>query len=408
MPGYELRAIDPAEVEAFVTMTGDAFQDDPNPDSLAHWAARIDPERTLAAFHDGEVVGTSAIHPRRIVVPGGGLVAMGGISAVGVAATHRGRGLLDRMMRGQLEALHERGEEPVSGLWASEAGIYGRYGFGLATRNGRLRVRSAEARLRAPAERRLRAVEPEAALAELIAVYEAVWTRRAGMLDRDERDWEHRLFDPESRRGGAGRLRGVIQDGPDGAAAGYALFAVRKRNDEERPDDVVELRELMAVDPAAAAALWEHLLRMALARSVTWGLAPLDEPLAHMITDVRAATTGAGDALYVRVVDVGAALSQRTYTAPVDVVLEVADPLCPWNEGRWRLAGDRDGATCERTDAAADLALGAEELGACYLGGTALATLADAGRVQERTAGALTAASGALKGVREPWCPEIF
>jgi predicted acetyltransferase len=269
-------------------------------------------------------------------------------------------------------------------------------------------VRSPEARLRAPAERRLRTIEPEAAIAGLVAVYEALWTRRAGMLSRGDLDWEHRLFDPESRRGGAGRMRGVIQDGPDGAPAGYALFAVRKQNDQGRPDDVVEVRELLALDPAAAAALWEHLLRMSLARSVSWGLAALDEPLPHMLTDVRAATMGAGDALHLRVVDVGAALAQRTYTAPVDVVLEVADPLCPWNEGRWRLAGDRDGATCERTDAAADLVLGAEELGAAYLGGTTLAVLADAGRVQERSAGALTAASGALEGVREPWCPEIF
>ena len=154
--------------------------------------------------------------------------------------------------------------------------------------------------------------------------------------------------------------------------------------------------------------LWEHLLGLSLTRSVEWQLAPEDEPLAHALTDSRAALARLGDGLYVRLVDVGRALSERSYGAPLDVVLDVADDACPWNAGRWRLAADATGATCERTSAAADLALSATELGAAHLGGTPLALLAAAGRVQEHTPGALETASRAFRGLREPWCPAPF
>ena len=129
--------------------------------------------------------------------------------------------------------------------------------------------------------------------------------------------------------------------------------------------------------------LWDHLLRLSLTRSVQWWSGAEDLELPHMLYDARAVTMRLDDGLYVRLVDLPRALAQRTYRAPVDVVLEVADDVCPWNAGRWRLAADATGATCEPTTAPADLALGVLELGAAYLGGTPLATLGAAGRVEE-------------------------
>ena len=139
-----------------------------------------------------------------------------------------------------------------------------------------------------------------------------------------------------------------------------------------------------------------------------WELAPVDEPLPHMLTDERAVTARVGDALYVRLVDIPHALAARSYSAPFDVVLEVADDVLPGNAGRYRLAWDGDGATCEPATAAADLELSVAELGAAYLGGLTLDVLARAGRVRERTPGALAAASAGFRGVAEPWCPETF
>ena len=183
---------------------------------------------------------------------------------------------------------------------------------------------------------------------------------------------------------------------------------MRHHDSDGRSDDVVELRELAADGPDAAAVLWDHLLRLSLTRSVHWWGAAEDLELPHMLFDARAVTMRVEDALYVRLVDVPRALAQRSYRAPVDVVLEVADAVCPWNAGRWRLAADATGATCAPTTDPADLALRRPELGAAYLGGTALATLGAAGRVEEATPGALAAASHAFLGDRPPWAFEVF
>jgi predicted acetyltransferase len=311
------------------------------------------------------------------------------------------------MMVAHLEAIHERGQEAIAALYASEAALYGRYGFGLASRTAALTVRSPEARLRVPPPGPPRHGAPEDLVADMRAVYEAVWRERPGLLSRDDRSWKERISDLPSERHGAGRLRAAVADG-DAGPEGFATFAVRKHERDRHPADVVVLRELIAETPAAAATLWHFLVGLSLTRSVTWDMAPEDEPLIHLLADPRAVDLTISDGLFVRLVDVPRALSERTYSSPVDVVLDVADERCPWNARRVRLAGDPSGASCEPTTAPADLALSATELGAAHLGGTTLDALAAAGRVQELTPGALTAAARAFRGTRAPWCPEMF
>jgi predicted acetyltransferase len=312
------------------------------------------------------------------------------------------------MMRGHLEAVHERGQEPVAALWASEGGIYGRYGYGVASRLLDMTVRSAEARLRVPVpQRRPRTGTPAELLDDMRTVYERVRTDRPGLLARDDVAWDDAISDFEHHREGAGRLRGLTFDGDDGPA-GYAIFAVKNVWADNHPQDVVELRELVSATPEAAAALWHHLLGLRLTRTLHWEFAADDESLPHLLVDPRAVGGQVRDAHWVRLVDVPRALAARTYSTPIDVVLDVADDDCPWNRGRWRLEGDATGARCEPSDARPDVTLTVAELGAAYLGGTTLAVLADAGRVSERTAGALAAASRAFKGPREPWALETF
>jgi predicted acetyltransferase len=408
MSGYELRPIDHDEVETFLRAVQDSFNEEPHAENIALWAKYVEPERTLAAYSGDAIVATSAaVSFRRFTVPGA-RVPLAGISAVGVDAVHRGRGLLGRMMRGLLEAIHERGTEAISGLWASEAGIYGRYGYGMASREWALTVRSPEARLRAPApEERPRAGTPADLLDAIRTIHDAEAARRVGMIDRDALDWEGEIADFEHDREGAGRLRALVWDGPDGPA-GYALYAIRKDWTDHHTNDVVRLQELVALTPDAVAALWDHLLRLALTRRLTWHGAPEDEILPHLLTDPRAVGGTLRDALFLRLVDAPRALAERRYGQAVDVVFEIADEACPWNAGRWRLAGDASGAECDRTSASADLSLDVTDLGAAYLGGTTLAALAGAGRVAEHTPGALAAASQAFKGLREPWTPDQF
>ena len=400
MPGYAFRAIEIAETRAFIDAVNEAFQSDPEKEEVALWIARLEHDRTRVAIHAGAIVGTSGLFSLRLAVPGG-VAPMAGVTAVGVHPSHRRRGVLDGMMRGLLDATHERGEEAISALWASEAGIYGRWGFGSATRGAEVTVRSPQAQLRRAPEDRPQTGDPKALLPAFKAVYAGL-PRRPGLLERDELGWAETLMDLEANREGAGRLRGLVCDG------GYATYAVRKRDVDGRAEDVVELRELLADGPDAAAVLWDHLIRLSLTRSVHWWSAAEDLELPHLLLDARAVTMRIDDGLYVRLVDVPRALTQRRYRSPVDVVLEVADAVCPWNAGRWRLAGDAAGATCEPTADPADLALTATELGAAYLGGTPLATLAAAGRVEEITPGALAATGHAFLGERPPWAFEAF
>jgi predicted acetyltransferase len=137
-------------------------------------------------------------------------------------------------------------------------------------------------------------------------------------------------------------------------------------------------------------------------------MASPDDPLRQMVTDGRALATRPVDSLWVRLVDVGRALSARRYPAPIDFVLEVRDRFCEWNTGRWHLWGHPAGAFCDRTDRDPDLVLGIEELSAIYLGGVSLASLQAAGRVTEVSPGAVTQASTGFGWPVTPWCPDEF
>jgi predicted acetyltransferase len=229
-----------------------------------------------------------------------------------------------------------------------------------------------------------------------------VWPTIPGMLDRDGPWWEDRIEDAEEHREGAQPLRAAVTEGA------YALYAVKRQWDEDGPDSEVVVREALAATPEAEAAIWSYLVGLDLTRRVSWELAPSDHPLLHMVVNAQHVKTITGYGLWVRLVDLPRALAQRAYAEPFEVVLEVADDVCPWNAGRWALRWDGTTATCARTATPAGLELGPTELGAAYLGGTRLEVLARAGRVRELRGGALAVASRAFAGDRAPWCPEIF
>ena len=234
------------------------------------------------------------------------------------------------------------------------------------------------------------------------AVHEALRPQVPGMLDRDGPWWEDRLRDHESDREGAQALRAAVTEDA------YALYAAKLDFEYDRPAGQVLVREVLATTAEARTAIWGFLLGLDLMTRLRWELAPSDHPLPHMVASAQDATTRTADALWVRLVDLPRALAARSYREPFEVVLEVADEVCPWNAGRWALRWDGSTATCARTAIPAGLELGAADLGAAYLGGTTLDQLARAGRVTELRGGALAAASRAFQGERAPWCPEIF
>ena len=134
---------------------------------------------------------------------------------------------------------------------------------------------------------------------------------------------------------------------------------------------------------------------------------PVDDPLPWMLTDPRRLERSVRDQLWLRLIDVPLALSARSYASDCSVVLDVRDSFCPWNEGRYVLETGPDGAVCKPSNRSPDLALSVSELASAYLGGTTLATLQRAGRIDEHRVGALRTLDRALATDRPPWTVEF-
>jgi len=375
----------------------------------ALWRDLTETERSIGAWDGDACVGTASAFSFRLTVPGGAAVPAAGVTMVGVAATHRRRGLLTSMMRRQLDDVRSWGE-PLAVLTASEPGIYGRFGYGVGTYHVNAEIDTTRVRLTVPPgtdDVRLRYAEPAEVLDACEAVYAQLVPRRPGMLVRAP-GWERLgVLDPESDRGGASPLQCVLAE-RDGRVVGYARFRIKADWEPTGAKGTVVTQKVDALDPAAHAALWRFLFEIDLTSTLSVGSRPLDEAWQYMVSDIRRCALRIRDSLHVRLVDVAAALEARTYQAPVDVVLEVEDAFCPWNSGRWRLTGDPKGASCERTEDPADLALSVQELGSAYLGGVTLDALATAGRVRELRQGALAEASLAFGSAVAPWLPHGF
>lgn len=373
------------------------------------WNALTEYDRFLGIWDGDQCVGTSGAFSFRVTVPGGTSVPAAGITMVTVAATHRRRGLLRSMMRRQLDDIRSWGE-PLAVLTASEPVIYGRFGYGIATHQYNVEIDTTRVRLSVPPgtdDVRLRYAAPADVLDACEAVYARLVPGRPGRLARRP-GWERvALLDPKGDRDGASPLQCVIAE-RDHEVVGYARYRIKRGGDHRGAAFTVVLDELEALDPATHAALWRFLFEIDLTSTLVARGRPVDEAWQYMVSDIRRCAVRMRDALHVRLVDVGAALEARTYQAPVDVVFEVEDAFCPWNEGRWRLTGDTKGATCVRTSDAADLALSVRELGAAYLGGVSLASIAAAGRVRELRQGALAEASVGFSSAVAPWLPHGF
>ncbi|GAA3392952.1 GNAT family N-acetyltransferase [Cryptosporangium minutisporangium] len=398
---YPMRTIQPDEFADWLRMVADTWGQDYTDRDVEAVRAVVgsDLPRMLGAFDGDQPVGGTGSYRRLLTLPGGRPTPIAAVNWVGVAATHRRRGILTALTRRQLTTLHETGAEPIAVLAAAEAAIYGRFGYGIAGSRLRLTVDSRSAAFGPdvpPITGTVRRVQPADARPLLAQIYDAVRRTTVGWTDRTEQFWHTRLDDPEHERDGATALRLVVHDAPDGTPDGYALYRLRH--------PAVQLVELAAAAPAAHAALWRYLLDLDLHPEVE-GNAALDEPLPHLLFEARAVTATVHDQLHVRLVDVERALAARAYVVPVDVVLDVTDRFCPWNTGRYHLAADHTGVTCEPTRAPADVRLSAAELGAVFLGGTSLATLAAAGRVEELRPGGVSRCAAAFRGEREPFYP---
>ncbi|QDY77588.1 GNAT family N-acetyltransferase [Streptomyces qinzhouensis] len=373
----------------------------------------IDLDRALGAYDNGRCVATYRTFDQELSLPGGGVLGSSAVTNVSVTATHRRRGLLSRLMTADLAAAKERGYA-LSTLIAAEYPIYGRFGFGPATRSAVWSVDLARTGLDGKA-----AGPRDGGRVDLVPLDEIrrigpglharFFAAQPGATSRDDRWWdlETGLITIPSRQwkepfwaayhSADGELEGLI-----------AYSSDQKWDDSKQPGGTVTVQQLFTVSPAAERALWEYVCSLDWATRVRTGERAPDSILPDLLPDPRAARIQVEtDYLWVRILDVVRALEARSYEGEGALVLEVRDGL-GLAGGRFLLEAGPQGGRCVPTDAPAELSLDVRELGACYLGDASPLRLAALGTVREERPGAAATADRLFRTARRPWCPDIF
>jgi predicted acetyltransferase len=403
----EVRIIDESEVGGFIAVMENAFGFELAKKDRKRWLSEFELDRMFGAFDGGQVVGTGGAFSFELTVPGG-TVGCGGTTVIAVMPTHRRRGVLTEMMRFHLDEVADRGE-PLAALWASESLIYGRYGYGIATRNHRTKMARARASFPRPplGSGTVRLLDPKEAKKLLPALYERMRPERPGFLSRSPQRWRVAHFwDPPQWRGGGTPQRWALYE-EEGEPHGYVAYRQHENWESGLAANRVTASALYALTAAAEDALWRYLLGIDLVQTVeAWNTDP-DSVLPFLVADSRRVERTISDGMWVRILNVPAALEARRYRVDGRLVFEVTDPFWGRSTGTYVLEGGPDGAVCRPGDGPPDLRLDVRELGAAYLGGTPFAAMGRAGLVGGEPE-ALERADLMFGWHRQPWCPEVF
>lgn len=365
----------------------------------------VELDRVFAARVDGEIVGGAGSYTQDVTPAGPAApLPMAAVTNVSVQPTHTRMGALTALMGALLDQAGERGEA-VATLYASEATIYGRFGFGIGSWSRAVRIDAHRARLHQEPQvgGRVRLVaDHDERLAVLPGPWEAYRRGQPGEASRTPAWWEAVLG--EEGWIGGGEQFVVVHDPADGGPPdGHCRYKVHAGWGAGGPTFSLRVLEMAAAAPEVEAVLWQHCFGVDLVQAVECWRRPERDPLLWRLADARAAvTTAVGDNLWVRVLDVPAALVGRAYGDQGSLVLEVDDPFRPSAGGRFLLDVGVDGAACQRTDAEPDLALGADALGSLWLGGVSPTLLATSGRIEERHPGALAIAERLFPMAQSP------
>jgi predicted acetyltransferase len=385
------------------TLLGDPYGDDFEK-RLARWQ-REWPERTWGYRDNGRWVATLATEPRVVTIPGPGVTTrdldVDSVTIVTVAATHRRRGLLTSMMTDSLRAAKDAGHA-MSILIAAEWPIYGRFGYAPAVLDSGYiyHPRRPLAALAAPKEDSVRQVAPSELGAIAPAIFDRARRLRAGQVDRNGLWWDRALgigFEPIGKQSHWILHEGA--DGPDGLLAWH----VTRDFELTGAMGAVNVPHFVTASEEAYLDLWGYLSGIDVVDEIHVDDRPVDEPIRWHLRDARALSyKHTFDYMWVRLLDVPAALAARSYAVPGRLVLDVVDTdLGEYGAGRYVLEADEAGASCAPTTAEPDLRINQRALAASYLGGYRLLQLTHL--VEELTPGALTRADLMFSTPRPPW-----
>ena len=406
---YEIVDINEDNLKELARVAHVAFGDTFKPERLEDEQLVVEYDRMLGVADGADLVASAGVYSFELTLPGGALVPMAGVTWVSCLPSHRRRGILTQMMRHQLDDIASRGES-LAGLGASEAVIYNRFGYGVASQFVSAKLRKSRAQLRSgsSAGGRMRMVWEEERLKSLAPVFDAWRRQRPGAVNRTDGRWEVILRDREYERHDASTWFFAIHEDDSGRPDGYVGYRIKGDPEDYR---TVLVEELVAIEPEVEAALWEFVFSVDLTDRVEVRVDPIDSQLPWRLADQRAyECSGVHDHLWVRVMDTVAALAARAYSTEDSLVLEVIDPFRPDGAaaGRFRVTGGPDGATCAPEGSAApDITVPVEALGSAYLGTVRWTTLAAANRVSG-SASALHRADAMFESTPLPFCNTDF
>ena len=403
----DIRSIKENELDMFVDLLDIAYHGDTNEDRRDHYRSINELDRSFGAFDGDQLVGTISAYSFDLTVPGHRALPMGGTTVVAVRPTHRRRGILRCMIEVHLDEVR-RQAEPLAGLWASEASIYGRFGFGCAIDFVSFDIRSDAATIDGPPDEsvQIRMVDEPSFVESASRLYEAIRTQRPGALTRTTAWWnDRRIAGSSPGAGGTSGYRYALAE-REGQAVGYVHYRTKEIAPNGVPAGEVHVAELLGLDVDAELALWRFLFGIDLTTMVRAPFRTMDDPLLYRLTDRRVAKVSVSDGVYLRLMDVPTALTGRSYTKSGALTIELTDH--PDIQGTYRLEVDTDGVSqCERSNTRADISLDARTLAACYLGGVRIGTLAGAGRISG-SFDAISLADRMFASERDPIAREIF
>ncbi len=409
MSDIEIRPIRDDEFHVFLTAIREGFgDDDPPEDTSDRFRTLLPADRTLAAFDGDSIVGTFGGFDLELTVPGGAQVKMEGTTIVTVFPTHRRMGLLSEMMGQHLSTAASRGY-PVAGLWSSESNIYARFGYGIATFNQSvvMHAERIEFRNEIPIGR-VRRIRPAEVEELLPTVFDRIRRTRPGMTSRSDAWWKHRLVRDEPWMAeGSTKRRWVVHDGLDGID-GYAAYRQKEHWEAGHSRGTVTVVDMLTETPEAHASLWAYLTRIDGYPVIECHNLAVDDPLPQMVSEPRRVTTDElKDALWIRVLDVKAALEARTYESDGSLVIGVTDRFRPSESGTYRLEVSNGVGSVTPVDTEPDVHLADDVLGALYLGGQSATSYASAHRILGSTHD-VSLLDRMFRTMRAPWIQEVF
>ncbi len=385
-----------------------------HPDDIARLRNdRAEIDRLIAAVDTSSerIVATGGADSYSLTLPGGATVPMAGVAYMTTSVTHRRQGAFSGMMAQIHDDARERGDI-ISGLWASQSHLYGRFDYGLAINSCDWEIDPgfgafSHSPLSADDESDAHVyfVDADEAAAILPGIYEQMHLQTAGSVDRNTGRWRYELFDEERVRGGASPLFFAICE-EAGEQTGYVAYRMRRLGDTDM--GTLEVSEQVSVTDTAHAAIWKFLMSFDLVGKITATNRPADDPLWWMLSDPRRLIRKSHDSLWVRLLDIPAALEARTYNADGRLKIGLVSKTQPEVAGTYVLEIDDSQASVKKTTDKPDVIMTPADLATIYLGGIAPGPLVEAGRIDTISTGSLAKLHAMFSTDSAPWCAHYF